>query len=144
MRGGRPRPSRLSATTSFVMATSLHHFRGDNRQFYWISSDSSSRAGFGAGLVARELGGDTHGRRLSPERTNPVDVLDTVLNATLFSEVGDGAPTPLHRPKIIDDHETPVREFVVQIRQAIEGRFIHVAVEPQNGQGLNLGLGQGL
>jgi hypothetical protein len=49
--------------------------------------------------------------------------------------------TPFHHPKIVDNHNTTPRNSIVSIRQAIPGRFLYIAVEPENREALNVSKG---
>lgn len=57
------------------------------------------------------------------------------------TEILDGGAAGGHGSKIVDNHETARRDPRVQVLKGKPGGFIHIAVEPQDGNGVERGCG---
>src|ERR1019366_10355128 len=96
------------------------------------------------GLAASTGWGRKVETALLPERTGPVNAEDRLGNFVGSSKVSNGLPAVWQCPIVIDDHVAPIGNSVIQMIQGLQGGFIHVPIEPKNGNSLNRRSGEGV
>ena len=68
-----------------------------------------------------------------PIGARPVDPEDRLLDIVRASKVVDG-PSAVNEGAVIVDHNvSPIRHLVVETLQGLHGGFIHVAIQPKDG-----------